>query len=275
MASIIKDTRHLQGLQDQQNQKKTQDKNEKKSAAQQVIDLEASPSSESSILKKLVDTTEESSKNKKRAPTKRQRKQSSSSDSSARSRSSSPEIISTVSSSRKTSKSCSKKTDSVEPKRTPAQNSNKLPLPRRSDVIITNNTHKTINSQTYITPVASATAASTSFSSPTFLNAQMQSPFQIYTPSKADSILTNRNLNLNSQALLIQPQVVNKNGQGLMQMQQSQPPIFLPANFNGTILIQPTIHIHGNTKLNNIISSKYRQIIPKGGSQNNANKKNK
>jgi hypothetical protein len=272
MASIIKDTRHLQGLQDQQNQKKTQDKNEKKSAAQQVIDLEASPSSESSILKKLVDTAEESSKIKKRAPNTRQRKQSSSSDSSARSRSSSPEIISTVSS-RKTSKSCSKKTHSVEPKRTPAQNSNKLPLPRRSDVIITNNTHKTINSQTYITPVASATAASTSFSSPTFLNAQMQSQFQIYTPSKADSILTNRNLNLNSQAFLIQPQVVNKSGQGLMQMQQSQPPIFLPANFNGTILIQPTIHIHGNTKLNNIISSKYRQIIPKGGSQNNANKK--
>jgi hypothetical protein len=268
MASIIKDTRHLQEL-NQQNQKKTQEKNEKKSA-QQVIDLEVSPSPETSILKKLVDTPDESSVNKKRNSNKRQRKESSSSESSVRSRSSSPEIISTVSSKVRT---YTKKSVTVESKKTAAKNSNKLPLPKRSDVILTN-VNKTINSQTYITPVASGIAASSSFSSPTFINTQMQSPFQIYTPNKADTILTNRNLNLNSQALLIQPQIVNKSGQGLIQMQQSQPPIFLPANFNGTILIQPTIHIHGNSKLNNIINSKYRQIIPKGGgSQNNANKK--
>lgn len=48
---------------------------------------------------------------------------------------------------------------------------------------------------------------------------------------------------------------------------RSQPPVYLPSNFSGTVLIQPTIHIHTNGKGLNV--DKYRQIKPKeaGNSQ--------
>ncbi len=42
-------------------------------------------------------------------------------------------------------------------------------------------------------------------------------------------------------------------------------PFTLPPNFQGTIMIQPTIHVHSNEKYIKNEITKYRQIIPKGG----------
>lgn len=42
-------------------------------------------------------------------------------------------------------------------------------------------------------------------------------------------------------------------------------PFSLPPNFQGTIMIQPTIHVHSNGKYIKNEITKYRQIMPKGG----------
>jgi hypothetical protein len=58
----------------------------------------------------------------------------------------------------------------------------------------------------------------------------------------------------------------NSNMQKQLQQQQQQNPFMcLPPNFNGTILFQPTIHVHeeGPVDPNAALLSKYRHIVPK------------
>ena len=60
------------------------------------------------------------------------------------------------------------------------------------------------------------------------------------------------------------------------QQQISMPanlPFTLPPNFQGTIMISPTIHVHTNEKYVKNEITKYRQIIPKGGLPPNKKRK--
>ena len=55
----------------------------------------------------------------------------------------------------------------------------------------------------------------------------------------------------------------------VMQMPQQSPPVYLPANFGGTVLIQPTIHIHTSSKSFDL--AKYCQIKPKEAGKDYSN----
>ena len=80
--------------------------------------------------------------------------------------------------------------------------------------------------------------------------------------------------NLNDRSILfpsLQPITLLKSLQQQQPQQQQQnsqtSPFLLPPNFSGTILYQPTIHIHTNRlpikPSNNATTKKYRQIVPK------------
>lgn len=71
--------------------------------------------------------------------------------------------------------------------------------------------------------------------------------------------LVRPNENVINMAPLIRPPAVH----------QPVAPFMVPPNFNGTILFQPTIHIHANDK-NKLDLSKYRNILPKDASKSNA-----
>ena len=53
--------------------------------------------------------------------------------------------------------------------------------------------------------------------------------------------------------------------QQIFQMnQQQQQGLVIPHGFQGTIVFQPTIHVHSKKTLPTLDDSKYRKIIPKG-----------
>lgn len=69
-----------------------------------------------------------------------------------------------------------------------------------------------------------------------------------------------------NQVSMINPTFIRPIGQNLQPIQQlpmlpQNAPVILPANFNGTVLISPTIHIHTNSKNNNV--EKFCKIKPK------------
>ena len=70
----------------------------------------------------------------------------------------------------------------------------------------------------------------------------------------------------NQSPFAFQPRIVTANPHSQStQLYQHQSPLILPANFNGTILYQPTIYLNTNKKLSDLVNlqKSFRHIVPK------------
>jgi hypothetical protein len=100
-----------------------------------------------------------------------------------------------------------------------------------------------------------------------FLGATMGNAIQLCANQLSFKPSSNQNIFAGNQSpFAFQPRVVTVNPHSQSnQLVQHQSPLILPANFNGTILYQPTIYLNTNKKLSDLVNlqKSFRHIVPK------------
>lgn len=140
----------------------------------------------------------------------------------------------------------------------------------KSDIIILDDESENKNSSSIIITLGSQNEQNNSGSgqTPVVINSQKNNGPIVHNTSQPSFIFPASNLAdmFSRPVSMFNPTFIRPMGQHMPVIQQlpimhQNPPVIIPAGFTGTVLIQPTIHIHSNSKKVN--ADKFCKIKPK------------